>query len=74
MTYDYSKLSGKIIEVCGTRANFAELIGLSENSVSCKMNGKVGWSQKQIEKARKVLGINASEISDYFFTVKVQST
>lgn len=73
MPYDYSKLSGKIIEVCGTRAKFADMIGLSENSVSCKMNGKVGWSQKQIEKARKVLGISISEISDYFFTIKVQS-
>ncbi len=72
MAYDYAKLDGKITEKCGTRRKFAALIGLSEESVSNKMNGKVGWSQKQIEKARKVLGISDKDISSYFFKLKVQ--
>lgn len=72
MAYDYSKLDGKITEVCGTRAKFGELIGLSEKSISDKMTGKVGWKQVQINKACEVLGLDPSEISDYFFNLKVQ--
>lgn len=72
MSYDYSKLNGKIIEKCGTRQKFAKLVGLSEKSVSDKMNGKVGWSQKQIEAARRVLGISEKDIPSYFFVLNVQ--
>ena len=72
MSYDYSKLEGKIKEVCGTRANFAQMVNLSEKSVSDKMNGKVGWSQKQIETARKILKLSEKDIPLYFFTLKVQ--
>ncbi len=72
MPYDYSKLDGLITEKCGTRANFAELVGLSERSVSLKMNGKVGWKQIEINKACLVLGIRSEDIPLYFFNLKVQ--
>ena len=72
MSFDYSKLSGLINEKCGTRANFAELIGLSEKSVSAKMNGKRQWKQTEICKICQILKIKESDISTYFFTKQVQ--
>ena len=72
MPYDYSKLDGLITEKCKTRATFAKLIGRSERSISLKMNGKIEWSQNEISRACDVLGIEPSEISAYFFKLKVQ--
>ncbi len=72
MSYDYSKLSGKITEVCGTQAVFAEKIGLSERSVSLKLNNKRPWKQPEMHKTAEVLGFTHSEIQEYFFTQKVQ--
>lgn len=72
MSYDYSKLSGKIIEVFGSRAKFSEAMGLSERSTSLKLNSKVWWKQSEIERACSLLGIDRCNISDYFFVAKVQ--
>lgn len=73
MLYDYSKLSGKIKECCGSQASFAGRIGLSERSVSLKFNNLREWKQKEIQKACAVLGIKEREIPIYFFTPKVQN-
>ncbi len=72
MKYDYSKLSGKIKECCGNQLNFSNSIGLSERSVSLKMNGKREWKQSEIDKTCKVLKIEHTEIPLYFFTPLVQ--
>lgn len=72
MAYNYSKLNGRIIEICGTQAVFAEKMGLSERTVSLKLNNKVAWKQTEITKACDILGIPESEIQVYFFTIEVQ--
>nr|DAM64551.1 MAG TPA: Protein of unknown function (DUF739) [Caudoviricetes sp.] len=69
MAYNYRKLLGKIIEVFSTQANFAKKIGLSERSLSLKLNGKVDWKQSEIVRAIALLGIDKSEIDVYFFTL-----
>ena len=69
MSYDYSKLYGLLAEKCGTQAVFAEKIGLSERSVSLKLNGKIGWKQKEIAKICDVLDISPKNIPTYFFTL-----
>ena len=69
MPYDYSKLLGRIVEVVGTQAAFAEKIGRSERTVSLKLNGKRSWTQPEISKACEVLNIPTSEINRYFFTL-----
>ena len=43
MLFDYSKLNGLINQKYATRVNFATKIGLSENSLSSKMNNKQPW-------------------------------
>lgn len=69
MPYNYSKLLGRIVELVGTQSKFAETIGLSERSVSMKLNGKVGWKQAEIAKACEVLRIAPDEIPSYFFAL-----
>lgn len=73
MSYDYSKLLGRVKEVCGSNAAFAEKMSLSERSISLKLNGKVGWKQQEIEKACQVLDIASVDIGLYFFNQVVHS-
>lgn len=67
MDYTYDKLRGRIIEKYGSQEKFAEVIGISSNSMSKKMNGKIGFSQKDIVKWSELLDIDKAEISSYFF-------
>lgn len=72
MSYNYSKLLGRIVEKVGTQSKFSEAIGLSERTVSLKLNGKVGWKQTEIVKICDVLHIPQEEIPAYFFAMEVQ--
>lgn len=72
MKFAYNKLKGKIIEVCGTQAIFAEKMGLSTRTISLKMNGKIFWTQDEMLKACAVLGIPYEQVSEYFFAPIVQ--
>lgn len=67
MAYNYSKLLERITVVCGMQATFAKEMGLSEKTVSLKMNNKRGWKQKEMKRACDVLGFSVSEIPEYFF-------
>lgn len=69
MPYDYSKLLGRITEKVGTQGKFADKMGLSERSISLKLNGKIGWKQCEIIKACEVLEIRDIEIPSYFFAI-----
>lgn len=72
MPYDYSKLLGKITEIFGTQSKFSKAMGMSERTISLKLNGKIGWKQAEIAKACEILHIDESEMCDYFFNLKVQ--
>ena len=69
---DYSKLLGRIVEKYGTQFNFAKILGISERSLSLKLNSKVGFKQSEIVKSCELLGIEDVEIAEYFFVIKVQ--
>ena len=73
MAYDYAKLNGRIVEKCGTQAVFAKRMGLSERTISMKLNNKIAFKQSEIQKALEVLDLASDEIQAYFFTMKVQS-
>ncbi len=71
MSYDYSKLKGRIVEKCGNQANFTSKMGISHTSMNKKLNNKVQFTQEDIEKAVEILGLEKKDISLYFFTLKV---
>lgn len=73
MAFDYRKLSGKIKERFGTQAEFAKAMGLSERSISLKLNGKVFFKQPEIAKACDLLKIREDDVPEYFFKKKVQN-
>lgn len=72
MSYNYSKLNGRIIEKFGTQGKFAEAMKLSERSISLKLNNKVEWKQDEILRASKLLEFSQMEIPNYFFKLEVQ--
>ena len=49
MNYKYDRLRGRIIERYGSQEKFAEIIGISSNSMSKKMNGKTGFKMYPID-------------------------
>lgn len=67
MTFDYSNLSGRIVAKYGTQYNFAIALGLSERSLSLKLNNKVPWKNTEIMEAVNLLGIAPEDIPYYFF-------
>ena len=70
--FDYSKLRGRIREVCGTQDSYADKIRLGRVSVSQRLNNSLEFSQMEMLRSAQVLRFDTSEIPDYFFTPKVQ--
>ena len=71
MAFNYRKLKGRIVEICGTQGEFASRMGKSERTISLKLQGKIPWKQHEILKALEVLQLNESDIQAYFFDVEV---
>lgn len=67
MPYSYDKLRGRIIEKYGSQDRFAKKIGISSNSLSKKMTGATGFSQKDIDRYSELLGIEKEDYATYFF-------
>ncbi len=72
MAYNYDALNGLIVEKYKTNSAFAIAMGLSERSLSLKLNNKVSFKQPEIDKAVELLSINPKKIAYYFFVKKVQ--
>lgn len=68
MPYKYDKLRGRIVEKYGTQGNFAEILGISKNSMSKKMNCETGFSQEDMIIWSNLLDIKKEEYGTYFFT------
>lgn len=66
--YTYRRLIGRIIEKYGTRKAFAQALGISENSMSLKLNNKTGFSREDMSRWGELLDIDVSEFGSYFFT------
>jgi len=72
MSYDYSKLIGRIIEKFKTRRAFAEALGISEKSLSAKLSNKLPFKQREIKLASNLLKIEDNEVGAYFFKLCAQ--
>lgn len=72
MAFEYNKLVGRIVEKYGTRTAFAAAVGMTESALSARLNNKTPFSAPEISRACAALGIPESDISTYFFTLKVE--
>lgn len=66
--YNYSVLKGKIKEKYDTQSNFAKALGMSEGTLTSRLNNTSCFTQEDIRKCIELLGIDYSEIGKYFFT------
>lgn len=71
MAFDYSKLRGKIKEVCGTQDKFSDELGIGRVSLSKRLNNQLEFSQDEIINSCRILGIDSIDIPVYFFTPMV---
>ena len=71
--YDYSKLRGRIVEKLGSIKKYAELLNLSDTSITNKLSNRTPFNQDEILRSIEsdVLDIDVMEIPKYFFTQKV---
>ena len=67
MTFDYSALRRKIVEIYKTQGRFAARMNLTEHTISSKLNNLWEWKQSEIIRACEVLAIPESDIPGYFF-------
>ena len=74
ITYDYSKLLGRIKEKYGTRENLVKKITISSTSLNLRLNNKLRFDQQDIKELSMALDIEEEEIPDYFFKEKVRKS
>lgn len=72
MAFNYSKLRGRIVEKYGTQSNFADALGKPIQTISTKLNNKVGFTREDILVWSKLLDISESEYGAYFFDRNVE--
>ena len=68
----YNKLKGRIVEKYGSQSRFAEALGITENTVSRKMQGKVEFSKDDMINWAELLDIPQGDIPDYFFAPRIK--
>ena len=68
---EYSKLRGRIVEKFGSQKRFSAKIGLSEQSVTAKLNDRTDFSKEDILLWSKTLDIEQDNIGAYFFEDKL---
>lgn len=64
----FRALTGKIVEVFGTRKEFADALGITTGTLLKKLDGQNEWKRDEILTACDLLDIHgAQEIYDFFF-------
>lgn len=71
VSFDYSRLKGRIVEKCGSQKAFASKLHIGECTMTAKINGNTYFSQGEISRAMKILEIEPANVSEYFFALKV---
>lgn len=74
MTFDYSKLKGRIKEIYDKYENLIPQISMSEATLSRKLNGKSYFDSQEILELSEALEIPDEERDLYFFKVKVRKS
>ena len=76
MVFDYSKLTGKIVEKFGNRYKLAKMLGISNQALSNKLNNKTLFTSIEIVKIVELFKLDDNEVAGFirecFFTLKVE--
>lgn len=72
ITFDYSKLKGRIIEKFGSQKDFADALNVACSEITRHLNS-IGFKSTTIIEWCKALEIAQDEIGLYFFTLKVDT-
>jgi len=70
--YNYSKLRGKIVELEMTLSEYANYIGITEQTLNMRLKNKRPFTQPEIAKSMQLFDEPVENIHLYFFTKKVQ--
>lgn len=73
-TFDYSKLLGRIKEICRTQAVFARAMGMSLGAINARLHNHTSFDDREICKACAILQLEPEDIPAYFFRLTVQVT
>lgn len=68
--FNYNKLRGRIIEICGNQKTFSKAMGMNQPTLSHKLRNNRKWTQEEILKATEILAIPDNEVLSYFFSIK----
>lgn len=67
MPFNYAKLLGRIKEYGYTQETLSKEIGMSESTLSQKLNGKFAFKQNEIIAICNILDLEISDIGVYFY-------
>ena len=70
MTYDYSKLYGRMAELGITREALAKQLNISRSTLYSKLNSRTEFTQDEIRKCVEILRLDVRYLAMYFFTLK----
>ena len=65
--FEYRKLRGRIVEKYGTLNAFFELLDISKIQASKKINGRSGFSQKDVVEWCGLLDIALKDVGQFFY-------
>lgn len=69
--FDYSRLRGRIREIFGTQAAFAQAIHIGPVSLSKRLNNELEFTGPEMMATADALRFDYEEIPAYFFVLKV---
>lgn len=68
--FDFSELLGRIISKYGTRKAFAKAMGMKDNVLGGRLQGKTNFTPDETLLACELLDIPLNEIPRFFYTLK----
>ena len=72
MAFNYSKLRGKIYEKFRSQTEFAKALKTNDKAVTMVLTRKRFFRDYEIVEWCKLLGIDKSDIPEYFFAVEFE--